>query len=127
MTDSPRILIIDDDEAIRSSMSLLLKRAGYQIATADGHQTTLQAAQEQPPALFVLDMNFSVSTSGDEGLALLGDLRRTYPDTPIILITAWGSIPLAVAGMKAGANDFITKPWNNDYFLKSIETALLGG
>ncbi len=124
MKDSPRILIIDDDEAIRSSLSLLLKHAGYQITTADGHQMALQTAREKPPALFVLDMNFSISTSGDEGLALLGELRQTYPNAPIILITAWGSIPLAVAGMKAGASDFITKPWNNDHFLKSIETAL---
>lgn len=122
--DSLRILVIDDDEAVRSSLCLLLKRAGYQIAAADGQQSALRAAREQPPALFVLDMNFSVSTSGEEGLALLKKLRPMFPATPIILITAWGSIPLAVAGMKAGANDFITKPWDNDHFLRSIETAL---
>ncbi len=124
MTESSLILVIDDDEAIRTSLSLLLKRGGYRVITADGHQSAVQAARVQQPALFILDMNFSVSTSGDEGLALLGELRQTYPDTPIILMTAWGTIPLAVAGMKAGANDFITKPWNNTHFLKSVETTL---
>jgi len=124
MSGSPRILIIDDDEAIRSSLSLLLKRAGYQVSTADGHQSGLIAARDLTPDLALLDMNFSVSTSGDEGLALLRELRESLPGLPIILITAWGSIPLAVAGMKSGASDFITKPWNNDYLVKAVETAL---
>jgi DNA-binding NtrC family response regulator len=124
MTDGPLILIIDDDEAIRTSLGLLLRRAGYRTTTADGHESALQAAREQPPALCVLDMNFSLATTGDEGLALLIELRKNHPDTPVILITAWGSIPLAVAGVKAGASDFITKPWNNDHLLKSVETTL---
>ncbi len=124
MTTNPPILIIDDDEAVRTSLSLLLRRAGYRTVTADGHRSAIEAAQEQPPALCVLDMNFSAATTGDEGLALLVELLHNHPGTPVILITAWGSIPLAVAGMKTGASDFITKPWNNDHFLKSVETTL---
>ncbi|HOP06702.1 MAG TPA: sigma-54 dependent transcriptional regulator [candidate division Zixibacteria bacterium] len=123
-TDSARILIIDDDEAVRASLSLLLKHAGYTIATADGHGSALEAAKTVPPNLFVLDMNFSANTSGDEGLVLLRELHELYPTRPVILITAWGSIPLAVEGMKRGARDFITKPWNNDQFLRSVRTAL---
>ncbi|MBU0983888.1 MAG: sigma-54 dependent transcriptional regulator [candidate division Zixibacteria bacterium] len=118
------ILIIDDDSAVRSSLSLLLKQSGFEVATAEDPDTASQFMSRQTPDLFVLDMNFSVSTSGDEGLALLRDIKATCPERPVILITAWGSIPLAVEGMRLGAADFITKPWNNDRFLQSIKTAL---
>jgi DNA-binding NtrC family response regulator len=74
--------------------------------------------------LVLQDMNFTRDTSGREGLALLGELRRRRPDTPVILVTAWGSIELAVEGMKAGAADFVTKPWSNDALLASVRTAL---
>lgn len=118
------ILIIDDDKAVRSSLALILKQAGYPTMTAEGPDEALAVAAEHPPELFVLDMNFSVKTTGEEGLALLKELKRRLPDRPVILITAWGSIPLAVDGMKAGAADFITKPWNNDHFLQTVKTAL---
>jgi two-component system, NtrC family, response regulator len=118
------ILIIDDDKAVRSSLSLLLKQAGYSTATAEHPDEALAVAQTEPPSLCLLDMNFSVATTGEEGLTLLRDLKRLHPSVPIILITAWGSIPLAVEGMKAGAADFITKPWNNDHLLQSVKTAL---
>lgn len=70
------------------------------------------------------DMNFSRSTDGKEGLELLARLRSLHPKLPVILITAWGSIGLAVEGMKAGASDFITKPWSNLQLLQAVETAL---
>jgi DNA-binding NtrC family response regulator len=69
-------------------------------------------------------MNFSRDTSGREGLALLARLRERHPELPVILITAWGSIALAVEGIKAGAADFITKPWSNELLLQSVRTAL---
>jgi two-component system NtrC family response regulator len=118
------ILVIDDDEAVRSSLSLLLKQAGYKAAVAADPDDALQRARAQTPDLFVLDMNFSVATSGREGVQLLKQLKALYPDRPVVLITAWGSIALAVEGMKAGAADFITKPWSNERFLQSVKTAL---
>jgi two-component system NtrC family response regulator len=118
------ILIIDDDKAVRSSLALILKQAGYPTMTAEDPEEALAVAAEHPPELFVLDMNFSVKTTGEEGLVLLKELKRRLPDRPVVLITAWGSIPLAVEGMKAGAADFITKPWNNDHFLQTVNTAL---
>ena len=118
------ILIIDDDQAVRSSLTLLLKQAGFRSITAGGPDEALAAAAEHPPDLFILDMNFSVMTTGEEGMALLRKIKQRYPDRPVILITAWGSIPLAVEGIKAGAADFITKPWNNDHFLQTVKTAL---
>jgi two-component system NtrC family response regulator len=71
-----------------------------------------------------MDMNFSLTTTGQEGLVLLKQVKVFYPQVPVILMTAWGSIQLAVEGMKAGAFDFITKPWNNAALLQRIETAL---
>ncbi|NMC43018.1 MAG: sigma-54-dependent Fis family transcriptional regulator [candidate division Zixibacteria bacterium] len=118
------ILIIDDDKAVRVSLALILKQAGYATRMAEDPQEGLAIAAEHSPELFILDMNFSVKTTGEEGLALLKELKHRHPDRPIILITAWGSIPLAVEGMKAGAADFITKPWNNDHFLQTVTTAL---
>ena len=69
-------------------------------------------------------MNFSRQTSGEEGLALLRELKARHPELPVILMTAWGSIALAVEGMKAGASDFVTKPWTNAQLVQAVETAL---
>jgi two-component system NtrC family response regulator len=71
-----------------------------------------------------MDMNFSLTTTGDEGITLLKQVKIFQPETPVILMTAWGSIQLAVKGMQAGAFNFITKPWNNAVLMQYIETAL---
>ncbi|MEZ5359611.1 MAG: sigma-54 dependent transcriptional regulator [Candidatus Zixiibacteriota bacterium] len=118
------ILIVDDDFAVRTSLRLLFKQAGYRTFEAEGPDIAKQIVTNESPHLIILDMNFSRQTTGEEGLLLLNELRGRTPLTPIILITAWGSIPLAVEGMKAGAVDFITKPWENDVLLQSVETAL---
>ncbi|WP_181306718.1 sigma-54 dependent transcriptional regulator [Rufibacter sp. XAAS-G3-1] len=118
------ILIIDDDVAVRASLSLLLKQAGYATAQAVGPVEALQLAAKQMPQLALMDMNFSMETTGEDGLQLLGKLKQLYPALPVILITGWGSINLAVEGLKGGAADFITKPWNNEHLLQSIKTAL---
>ena len=118
------ILIIDDDIAVRTSLSLLLRKNGYEIATAPGPKEALEWGRIHVPTLVIMDMNFSVETSGEEGLALLKAFRQLHTHSPIILITGWGSIELAVAGMRAGASDFIHKPWNNDHVLHSVKTAL---
>lgn len=76
------------------------------------------------PQLILMDMNFTLSTSGEEGLTLLKQVKLFRPEVPVILMTAWGSIQLAVKGMQAGAFDFVTKPWNNNALMQRIETAL---
>lgn len=118
------ILIVDDDKVIRLSLGMLLKRAGYETLTASDATEALEAVRRRPFRLIIMDMNYSRNTSGEEGLELLRKVRIFQPEVPVILITAWGSIPLAVEGMKAGAFDFITKPWNNYFLLQRIETAL---
>ena len=119
------ILIADDDPSVVSSLSLLLRRRGYEVAAAASAEEALARVAAEPGVDLVLqDINFSRATGGEEGLALLQGIRRRRPELPVVLITAWGSIALAVEGMKAGAADFVTKPWSNAQLLQSVETAL---
>ena len=118
------ILIIDDDQSIRSSLGFMLKRAGHEVQTAPGPKEAMAIVRATEPRLVLMDMNFSFSTSGEEGLTLLKQVKLFRPEVPVILMTAWGSIRLAVQGMQAGAFDFITKPWNNVALMQRIETAL---
>ncbi|QDK80249.1 sigma-54-dependent Fis family transcriptional regulator [Spirosoma sp. KCTC 42546] len=118
------LLIIDDDIAIQTSLSLLFRKEGFTVRVADGPFEAFEVLDEEVPELILLDMNFSVDTSGDDGLRLLRRIRERLPNIPVILITGWGSIDLAVEGMKAGAKDFITKPWQNDHLVQAVQTAL---
>ena len=118
------ILIIDDDAAVRSSLTFLLKRAGFEPEAVPGPEEALVIVRREAPQLILMDMNFTLTTTGEEGIQLLKQVKIFQPDVPVILMTAWGSISLAVQGMQAGAFDFVTKPWNNLVLLKSIRTAL---
>jgi two-component system NtrC family response regulator len=118
------ILIVDDDASITASLTLLLKQHGYASVAAHSPAEALAALRRERPALVIQDMNFSRQTSGEEGLDLLERIRAAEPALPVILMTAWGSIALAVEGMKRGASDFITKPWSNANVVRSVETAL---
>ncbi len=118
------ILIVDDDSAVRSSLSFMLKRARYEVKAAAGPREAIEIVRAESPALILMDMNFTLSTTGEEGLTLLKQVKIFRPHVPVILMTAWGSIELAVQGMQAGAFDFVTKPWNNAALLQRIETAL---
>ena len=123
MTDT-KILIVDDDAVVRSSLTFLLKRAGYLPTAVGGPKEALQKVREEDFRLVLMDMNFTLTTTGEEGIHLLKQVKILRPDLPVILMTAWGSISLAVQGMQAGAFDFITKPWNNLVLLKAIRNAL---
>lgn len=118
------ILIIDDDIAVRTSLVLLLEQQGYATAAVDTPSAAVGLLQQQAPSLIILDLNFSIDTSGDEGMLLLQQIRQLHPAVPVILITGWATIELAVKGMKLGANDFINKPWSNDHLLQSVKTLL---
>lgn len=118
------ILIIDDDDAIRASLTFLLKRSGMTAKAVPGPKEALEEVRLQEPELILMDMNYSLSTSGEEGLELLRKMRILAPSSPVILMTAWGSISLAVDGMRLGAFDFITKPWDNMALMDRIRTAL---
>ena len=118
------ILLVDDDASVTASLALLLKQHGYRSVIANGPDEALTKLRSETPQLVIQDMNFTRRTTGEEGLALLSAIRMQHRDLPVILITAWGSIQLAVEGMKRGANDFITKPWSNAQVVQAVETAL---
>ncbi|MDE5988548.1 MAG: sigma-54 dependent transcriptional regulator [Duncaniella sp.] len=118
------ILIVDDDSAVRLSLKLLLSRNGFETVMASSPREAMEVVRAEAPQLIMLDMNFSRATTGEEGITLLRQIKIFRPETPVILMTAWGSIPLAVEGIHAGAFDFITKPWDNAALLKRINVAL---
>ncbi len=117
------ILIADDDEDIRLALALLLEANGFRILEAGNPKEVVIQAERQKPDLILLDMNFSRdTTSGKEGLEILTQLQKS--NIPVILMTAWGSIELAVKGLKQGAGDFIEKPWQKEKLLNSIHQQL---
>lgn len=118
------ILVCDDDRSVRSSLSLVLKRADYDTEAVDTPTAAINFLRQKQPSLILMDMNYSNTTDGYEGLTLLKQVKILHPHIPVILITAWGSIELAVKGMQAGAFDFLIKPWNNMTILRTIQTAL---
>lgn len=118
------ILIIDDDIAVQTSIGLLLKQSGFSYLSAKDPDSALNLMKQNKFELILLDMNFSIDTSGEEGIQLFKRIKSIDPFVPVILITAWGTISLAVEGMKLGASDFINKPWSNEHLLQSIKTTL---
>ena len=119
------ILIVDDDPSVTASLALLLKQAGYASHAAASPAEALAWLEAHPCELVLQDMNFSRRTTGRGGAGPAGaDQARCGPALPVILITAWGSIQLAVEGMKAGATDFITKPWTHEQILQTVRTVL---
>ncbi|ALK98070.1 chemotaxis protein CheY [Massilia sp. WF1] len=123
-TRKRRILIVDDDSAVQVSLALLLKQSGFEAQCADGPEQALAMLASAPADLVLQDMNFSLQTSGEEGLDLLARIKQQYPALPVLLMTAWGSIALAVRGVKAGAANFFTKPWDNTQLVALAEATL---
>lgn len=116
------ILIIDDDRTVCTSLTLLLsKRGGYQVRAIHQPNIALETIAEYKPQLILLDMNFTIDTSGKQGIRLLEMIREEHKDTSVILMTGWATVQLAVRGMKIGARDFIAKPWDNKSLLDSIK------
>lgn len=118
------ILIIDDDAAIQASLQLLLKENGFNVLSAGKQGEALRLLKSEKISLILMDMNLSSETTGRDGLELLADVKEFWHNIPVILITGWGSIDLAVEGMRCGAFDFITKPWDNKRLLQAVKNAL---
>lgn len=118
------VLIVDDDHSVTASIALLLKQNGINALTAANPESAIEILENSAVDLILQDMNFSRNTSGEEGMQLLKSIKQQTPHVPVILMTAWGSIELAVEGIKQGAADFMTKPWSNQQLLKTIKTSL---
>jgi DNA-binding NtrC family response regulator len=108
------ILIADDQADVREALRLLLKAEGLASVAVADPAAALEAVRRREFACALIDCNYSRdTTSGEEGLELLEQLRQTAPDLPVVAMTAWGNVPLTVEAMRRGAADFIEKPWDN--------------
>ncbi|MBL37986.1 MAG: sigma-54-dependent Fis family transcriptional regulator [Xanthomonadales bacterium] len=122
---SPIILVVDDQEDVRQALSVLLSGEGYGVLTAESPAAALEAMNQKRFGLVLFDMNYSRdTTSGAEGLALLESLLEVDDSVPMVAMTAWGSIELAVEALKRGAVDFLEKPWDNNRLLTIVKTQL---
>ncbi len=118
------ILIVEDNRSVRSALSMLVSTIADKVTTLPSPVSLLSAMGEEKPECVILDMNFSAGiNNGNEGLYWLNRLVKAYPSVPVILITAYADIELAVRGIKEGATDFIVKPWDNRRLIESIEYA----
>src|SRR5271156_5136334 len=116
------ILVVDDEVEIREGLEALLTSESFQVTLAETGEAGLQKLEDQPFDLMLLD----VSLPDRNGLELLREIRRRDPQLSVILITAFGSIDMARAAFKGGAQDFITKPWSNDELIAQISLAIEG-
>ena len=119
------ILIIDDNEAVLTALRYCLEGEFSRVLTLKSPQTVLALLQQEVVDIVLLDMNFSLGVnSGQDGLIWLQALRKHHPELPVVLMTAYGDISLAVRGLKSGAADFITKPWDNDELIRKLKDIL---
>ena len=127
--DSPsRILIADDQVDVLEALRLLLKTEGYQIETVKSPAAVLKAVEAREFALVLIDLNYARdTTSGQEGLELLKKLQALDSTLPVVVMTAWASVDLAVEAMRRGARDFVTKPWDNPRLLAIVRNQIALG
>lgn len=116
-----RVLVCDDQPDVLEALRLLLKGEGYEAVTVDSPRALLRAARSEPFDLILADLNYTRdTTSGEEGLELLAGLDALGNAPPVIVMTAWGSVDLAVEAMRRGACDFIQKPWDNHKVIAAV-------
>jgi DNA-binding NtrC family response regulator len=120
---SPRLLIADDQADVLEALRLLLKGEGFAIETVNSPAQALSALETREFAAVLIDLNYARdTTSGQEGLDLLARIQEMDSALPVVVMTAWGSIELAVEAMRRGARDFIQKPWENARLLAIVKT-----
>ncbi|HET8898510.1 MAG TPA: sigma-54 dependent transcriptional regulator [Rhodanobacteraceae bacterium] len=122
------VLLVDDQADVREALRLLLKAEGLASSAADAPATALEAVRQRRFDCALIDLNYRRdTTSGEEGLELLEQLRQHAPELPVVVMTAWGNVALAVEAMQRGAVDFIEKPWDNVRLVRVLETQIALG
>ena len=122
---SPWILIADDQPDVLEALRMLFRTEGYCIDTAASPDDILQALARREYDAVLMDLNYARdTTSGEEGLDLLRRIREISADTPVVVMTAWSSVELAVEAMRRGARDFVQKPWDNARILTTMKTQI---
>src|ERR1039457_821641 len=122
---APRILIADDQADVLEALRLLLKGEHYQIESATSPKGIISALETRDFDVVLMDLNYTRdTTSGQEGLDLLSRIQTIDSILPVIVMTAWGTVGLAVEAMRRGARDFIQKPWENERLLSIVKTQI---
>ncbi len=123
--DYGTLLVVDDNPAILTAVKICLQTTFGRILTLTSPEGILAMLQQEHVDAILLDMNFSHGTnSGQEGMIWLSAIHRKHPDIPVVLMTAYADIKLAVRGLKNGATDFVTKPWDNDELVRVLKDAI---
>jgi FixJ family two-component response regulator len=121
----PRVLIADDQQDVLEALRLLLKAEGFQLESASSPAGVLAAIEAREFDVALIDLNYTRdTTSGEEGLNLLSRIQGIDPTLPVVVMTAWGSVEVAVEAMRRGARDFVQKPWDNARLLAIIRTQM---
>src|SRR5262245_55256107 len=121
----PRVLIADDQPDVLEALRLLLKGEGFKIESATSPAGILEAIDGDEFDAVLMDLNYARdTTSGQEGLDLLSQLRAHDPTLPVVVMTAWGSVEVAVEAMRRGARDFVHKAWENARLLTIVRSAV---
>lgn len=120
------LVVVDDNPAILTALKICLAAEFERIVTLTSPDTLVATlAKEEAVDAVLLDMNFSLGVNtGQDGLFWLRTIKKLHPNTPVILITAYADVQLAVKGLKYGAADFVTKPWDNDRFIAALHEAI---
>ncbi len=122
-TSTPRVLIADDQHDVIEALRLMLKSEGFQIESAASPDQILSAIESRDYDVALIDLNYTRdTTSGQEGLDLLTRMHAVDSTLPVVVMTAWGSVDVAVEAMRRGARDFVQKPWENERLLSILRT-----
>lgn len=121
----PRVLVADDQTDVLLALKLLCKGEGLAVDTVTSPTAALQSAERNDYAVVLIDLNYTRdTTSGREGMDLLARLLQIDPNLPVVVMTAWGSINLAVEAVQRGAKDFVQKPWENERLIRILRTQI---
>src|ERR1700756_1293295 len=124
-SDTPRILIADDQPDVLEALRFLVKGEGYQAEAVNSPPSAIDAVESRDYDTVLMDLNYTRdTTSGQEGLELLNHIQTLDTTLPVIVMTAWGSVELAVEAMRRGARDFIQKPWDNARLSAILKTQI---
>ena len=121
----PRTLIADDQPDVATALRLLLRQAGYQTEAVSSPAAVLEAIKQRDFDLVLMDLNYARdTTSGQEGLDLITNIRKLDTTLPVVVLTGWGTVELAVEAMHRGVHDFVQKPWDNRSLLEKVHTQI---
>lgn len=119
------LLVIDDNPAILTAVKIALTGVFERVITLSAPDSVMTLLNQESIDVILLDMNFTLGTnSGQDGLLWLRSIHKLHPGIPVVLITAYADVQLAVRGLKSGAADFVTKPWNNDTLIRVLKDAV---